>query len=113
MNALSALSGFTPTTETLLKNNLPAPTSEQAQVKETFQDFVAGTVFKEMLKSLRKTHQEAAYLNGGHAEKTFRQQLDQKIAEDLAHEHGAAFAEPLFDVFSARMKAVQLGVSAE
>ncbi len=79
------------------KQNLP---DEQAiRTKEAFQDFVAGTFFKMMLKSLRSTQGEVAYIGGGKAEQTFRGQLDQRIAEDLAREHGDAFAAPLYPNF--------------
>ncbi len=79
------------------KQNLPG--GQDLQTKEAFQDFVAGTFFKMMLKSLRSTQGEVAYIGGGQAEQSFRGQLDQQIAEDLAREHGDAFAAPLYPNF--------------
>ena len=38
-----------------------------------------------MLKSLRKMHNKPAYFYGGHAEDIFQGQMDQQVAEDLAH----------------------------
>jgi Rod binding domain-containing protein len=53
-----------------------------------------------MLKSLRSGQKGSKYFNGGQAEKIFRGQFDQQIAEDMARQHGAAFANPLFDAYS-------------
>ncbi len=53
-----------------------------------------------MLKSLRKTHDKAAYFNGGQVEEMFQKHLDQQVAEDLAHSPaGQPFAEGLYRVF--------------
>lgn len=75
------------------------PTSNELEVKETFQDFVAGTFFKQMLKAMRKTHDKAAYFHGGQAEDIFQGQMDQQIAESLAKDHGKTFSDPLFRSF--------------
>ena len=77
--------------------------SSQPALRETFQDFVAGTFYKQMLKSLRQSHTQPAYFHGGQAERVFQNQLDQQIAEDLARTQGAAFAEPLFQAFAQRL----------
>lgn len=69
------------------------------ETRQAFQDFVAGTFFKQMLKSLRSGQGEIQYLGGGQAEKLFRGQLDQQLAEDLARDHGAPFAAPLYQNF--------------
>jgi Rod binding domain-containing protein len=75
------------------------PKLSQPDARETFQDFVAGTFYKQMLKALRKTHDKPAYFHGGQAEEAFRGQLDQQIAEDLARTTGAAFSDELFTAF--------------
>jgi Rod binding domain-containing protein len=75
------------------------PTGELA-VREKFQDFVGGTFYKEMLKSLRAAQRPSKYLNGGQAEKIFQGQMDQQIAEDLAHQYARHLADPLFENFS-------------
>jgi Rod binding domain-containing protein len=72
---------------------------EKGDVKSNFQDFTAGTFYKEMLKSLHKMHSKAAYFNGGQAEKIFQGQLDQQVAEDLAHSHGGQFSDGLYQAF--------------
>ncbi len=64
--------------------------------QSTFQDFAAGTFYKEMLKSLRKMHSKPAYFYGGHAEDIFQGQMDQQVAEDMAHNKAEArFPIPL------------------
>ena len=60
-----------------------------------------------MLKSLRSAEQKPAYFHGGRAEEIFRGQLDQNIAEDLARDHGAAFSDPLFQVFTQQIRSAQ------
>lgn len=69
------------------------------ELRDVFQDFTAGTVFKQMFKSLRRMHDEPAYFHGGQAEKTFRNLLDERVAEDMARSHGDAIADPLFQPF--------------
>jgi flagellar protein FlgJ len=70
------------------------------KVREKFQDFAGGTFFKEMLKSLRSGQKNSKYFYGGQAEEIFRGQMDQQIAEDMAHQHGAAFSDPLFELYA-------------
>jgi Rod binding domain-containing protein len=72
---------------------------EKGDLKTNFQDFVAGTFYKEMLKSLHKMHGKPAYLDGGQAEKIFQGQLDQQMAEDLARSHGSQFSDGLYEAF--------------
>ncbi len=76
------------------------PAAGELAVREKFQDFVGGTFYKEMLKSLRAAQKPSKYLNGGQAEKIFQGQMDQQIAEDLAHQYAAHLADPLFENFS-------------
>ncbi len=83
------------------------PQKEELTAQDAFQDFVAGTFYKMMLKSLRSTEQKPAYFHGGRAEEIFKGQLDQTIAEDLAKEHGAAFSDPLFQVFTQQVRSAQ------
>jgi peptidoglycan hydrolase FlgJ len=71
----------------------------KGDLKTNFQDFTAGTFYKEMLKSLRKMHGKPAYLDGGEAEKIFQGQLDQQVAEDLAHSHGGQWSDGLYQAF--------------
>jgi Rod binding domain-containing protein len=77
-----------------------APATGKLAVREKFQDFVGGTFYKEMLKSLRAAQKPSKYLNGGQAEKMFQGQMDQQIAEDLAHQYAGHLSDPLFESYS-------------
>ncbi len=76
--------------------------NEQAKVRQAFQEFVSGTFFRQMIKSLRSAQGEPAYFHGGQAERIFQGQFDEQIADDLASKHGEALAEPLFKAFEAQ-----------
>src|SRR5262245_3746741 len=76
------------------------PAKGELAVREKFQDFVGGTFYKEMLKALRAAQKPSKYLNGGQAEKIFQSQMDQQIAEDLAHQYAGHLADPLFESYS-------------
>src|SRR5258708_1858509 len=76
------------------------PAKGQLAVREKFQDFVGGTFYKEMLKALRAAQKPSKYLHGGQAEKIFQGQMDQQIAEDLAHQYAGHLAAPLFESYS-------------
>lgn len=82
----------------------PSPTAdvaaEELTTKEAFRDFVAGTFYRELFKSLRSGENKPAYFHGGRAEEIFRGQLDQIVTEDLAKSHGAQLSDPLFSAFS-------------
>jgi peptidoglycan hydrolase FlgJ len=80
-----------------LHDSAAAPSANNLEVREAFQDFVAGTFYKQLFKSLRSTQQKSAYLHGGPAEDIFQSQMDQQVAEDLARTHGAGFSETLFE----------------
>ena len=75
-------------------------TSSAEDVKSKFQDFAAGTFYKEMLKSMQKMHGKAAYMNGGQAEKMFQSQMDQHVAENLAHSNTGAVTNGLYEAFA-------------
>jgi Rod binding domain-containing protein len=76
------------------------PKNKSHEVREKFQDFAAGTFYKEMLKSLRSGQKHSKYFYGGQAEEIFRGQMDQQIAEEMAHQHGGTFANPLFEAYA-------------
>lgn len=70
------------------------------ELKEKFQDFVAGTFYKEMLKSMRNTQNKPAYFHGGQAEDIFQSQMDDLVTQDLARKHGDKIAGPLYTVYT-------------
>ncbi len=100
----SSTASLEQTVGTLGGGNSNVPAQDQLEVREAFQDFVAGTFYKEMLKALRSTQQKPAYFHGGQAEEIFQGQLDQQVAEDLAKGHGANLADPLFKAFSQQIR---------
>ncbi|HLJ11717.1 MAG TPA: rod-binding protein [Planctomycetaceae bacterium] len=77
-----------------------APRRGQPAVREKFQDFVGGTFYKEMLKALRSGQKHSKYFYGGQAEEMFRGQMDQQIAEDMAHQYAGHLSDPLFEAYS-------------
>lgn len=78
----------------------PPPSPEQLQLRDKFQEFAAGTFYKQMLKALRSTQREPAYFHGGMGERMFQGQLDEQITDALAQSHGNSFADPLFAAYS-------------
>lgn len=93
------------------------PISSQGEVapgtslRAAFDQTVGGLFYSELIKSLRKTVGEPAYLHGGQAEKMFQSQLDQQLVEQLAS-RGASFTGPLYDRFLAGRTAPDLGLTA-
>ncbi|MDZ4689366.1 MAG: rod-binding protein [Planctomycetaceae bacterium] len=88
-----------------------APTSvaeRDAELRTTFQMAVAGTMFAQMLKSLRSTVGKPAYLHGGQAEDMFQSQLDQELVAQLSQTNGSAYVEGLYRQFR-----IQLGLPPE
>lgn len=81
----------------------------EAELRRTFQKFVAGTFYKQMLKSLRKMHGKPAYFHGGQAEEIFQAQMDQQVAEDLAESRGDALAAPFYESFAQQVKSALSG----
>ncbi len=79
-----------------------APTPE---LKKVFQQFAAGTFYREMLAAMHKGHDKPAYFDGGHAEEVFRSELDSRIADELAERDGDSFAGPLYERFSQNLLA--------
>src|SRR5262245_38065158 len=67
------------------------------ELKTAFTQFVGETFFSQMIKSMRSTVGEAAYFNGGQAEKVFQGQLDQQLAQELTKKSASKFAEPMFN----------------
>ncbi len=78
-------------------------TSQKPTTKEAFQDFVAGTFFKEMFKALRSTESELPYIGGGQAEKIFREQMDTYLSESMAKSHGGMFSDGLYETFQSQL----------
>jgi flagellar protein FlgJ len=70
---------------------------DKNELREKFTQFVGETFYGQMIKSLRSTVGKAAYFDGGQAEKAFRGQLDQQLAQHLTEATADRFAKPLFN----------------
>lgn len=65
-------------------------------LKDAFQQFVGETFFGQLMKSMRQTASEPAYLHGGMAEEQFQGRLDQQVAQDMAAAGSGGLADNLF-----------------
>jgi Rod binding domain-containing protein len=74
----------------------PTAAEQAEKLHDTFTKFVGQTFYGQMIKSMRSTVSQAAYFNGGQAEKMFQGQLDQTLAEQMTKATADRFAEPLF-----------------
>jgi peptidoglycan hydrolase FlgJ len=75
---------------------------ENEELRQAFQDFVGQTFFSQMIASMRSTQEEAAYFNGGRAEKIFQGQLDQMLSEELSDASASKISDPMFKLFQLR-----------
>lgn len=73
------------------------PTPEMAEFRKQFDNAIGGTLFRQMLKSLRSSTGNAAYFNGGQAEKIFQSQMDEILIEKMTEASGKSFGNDLFD----------------
>ncbi len=90
--------------ETLVTaTNRTATPPGNPSLEDAFQDFVAGTFYREMLKARRSGQGKPAYFDGGMSERIFQGQMDQQVAEELAASHGETFSGPLFSAASTRL----------
>jgi Rod binding domain-containing protein len=108
MNPLSGSAAVKGAYDQFAYGSIEKPNAGSLEVRQAFQDFVAGTFYQQMLKSLRKGHSKPEYFHGGSAEEIFQSQLDQQVAEDLAKQHGAAFADPMFEAFARNLNLPRL-----
>ncbi|GAB4150887.1 MAG: hypothetical protein Tsb009_25990 [Planctomycetaceae bacterium] len=83
------------------------------ETKKVFQKFVAGSFYKQMFKAMRKMHDKPAYFHGGQAEEMFQSQIDQQISENLAEQQGASIADPLFESFTAKVRAQSISRNSQ
>ena len=76
------------------------PQSAEPQSAEAFGDFVGSVFYAEMLKALRSTQGEVAYVGGGKGEEMFRNQLDERFVDLLSKENNGAFAKGMTERFT-------------
>ena len=104
MDRISGIAGTQSTMPSVGNPKILESVKEETSVREAFQDFVAGTFYKQMFQSLRKMHDKPAYFHGGSAEEMFQSQMDQQVAEDLARDQGNHFSDQLFSVFAQKFR---------
>ena len=92
---------------------IPETQKLEITLQQAFQDFFAGTFYKQMFQSLRKMHSKPAYFHGGRAEEVFQSQMDQEVAENLARDQGSSFSDPMFSVFARKFQFRDQQTSAE
>lgn len=98
-SAADAVQSFALSADPTLKPLQATTAGEKAEVQEKFQEFMAGTFYSQMVKSMRAGQGKPAYFHGGQAEEIFQSQMDQIVSMNLAKSHGAEFSEPLFRAY--------------
>lgn len=83
------------------------PDSDEAKLKEVFEQFVGQTFFGLLLKEMRKSVPKTKYFHGGLAEDIFEQHLDMAVAEKLAQATGDRFAGPMYELFQLQRKSLR------
>lgn len=81
-----------------------AQDGQNPDLRKAFDAFVGETFYGQMLEAMRKTQHEPAYFHGGQAEKTFREQLDQTLAQKMAESNTSSFSGPMFELFELNRK---------
>ena len=95
-----SLAGTSAPTSFSLTSDKPASAEDkQAELEKAFQQFVAGTFYKQMMKALRSSTGKAAYFHGGQSEKIFQNQMDDIVTDSLAEIHGKHVAAPLLELY--------------
>lgn len=114
MSPLSAVSriGTEKKPQSILDADSALKTPGDQATRDAFQEFVAGTFFQQMFKSLRETQDKPKYFNGGQAEEIFQSQLDQQLSTELAKKHGGALAGSLYDPFVQNVRPRQAAASS-
>jgi len=85
----------------------------EQELEKTFRTAVAGMFYGQLMKALRSTAGETAYLHGGQAEKMFEAQLDQQLVEDLAAGHNGSLVQELYQQFRVNLNLPRQTDSAE
>lgn len=74
------------------------------QLRDKFQEFVAGTFYKTLLAAMRKTVSGKSLVHGGRAEEIFQSQLDNTLTDQLANSHGSSLSDKMFEQFLRQIK---------
>jgi len=71
-----------------------------AELRETFEQFVGEAFFGQLLKAMRKMTDKPAYFHGGRAEEIFQRRLDELLARKLSASSSAHLAGPMYELFA-------------
>jgi len=78
----------------------PVISGDEAELKETFEQFVGEAFFGQLLKAMRSLTDKPAFFHGGQAEEIFQRRLDELLAEKLADSSSGRLAEPMYELFA-------------
>ena len=95
-NAADALGGD----GSALASQLDPPPSEEAELREAFDDFVGQTLFGQLMAQMRKSIAENPYFGGGPGQAAFQSQLDQVLVEKVADASGGSVSAAMWKSFS-------------
>jgi hypothetical protein len=73
---------------------------DEAELQETFQQFVGEAFFGQLLKSMRKLTGKPAFFHGGQAEEIFQRRLDELLADKLTDASSDRLSEPMYELFA-------------
>jgi hypothetical protein len=78
----------------------PGKNADNPALRKAFDEFVGQTFYGEMIKSMRKSQGEVAYIGGGQAEQIFTQQLDQALTKKMTHIGANKLSGPMYKLFT-------------
>ena len=78
----------------------PAKHADNPALRKAFDEFVGETFYGQMIKSMRKSQGEVAYVGGGQAEQIFTQQLDQALTKKMTHIGASKISGPMYQLFT-------------
>jgi len=91
---------WSPATSPTPKPPPSAAGAENAELRETFEQFVGEVFFGQLLKAMRKLTDKPAYFHGGRAEEIFQRRLDELLAKKLSQSSSRRLAEPMYELFA-------------
>ncbi len=75
-----------------------APAPETDVLRQRFQESIAGTFYRTMIKSMRSGIEKSPYFHGGQGEEIFQSQMDDQLSETMAKgPQGEAVTDQLYD----------------
>lgn len=98
------LSSTMPQAQKVAEHTAPVPPKfiekDDNKLRETFDQFVGGSFYGMLFKTMRESVGKSAYFDGGQAEEIFQQQLDQVMTEKMTEATASSFTGPMFELFN-------------